>query len=131
MGRVWVLDTETKGTGAQMVPLETVLKKPAPSNEPLFVPSERKPRDAKPAESRRPRSFRVVDVMTRVVLADGVGAREALSVLKDVRSIVDVHVFVWQPKAEKWRPLTLEEQRTMWDRRDLAPRPEHPELGSG
>jgi hypothetical protein len=117
MGRVWVLDTETKGTGAEMVPLDKVLKKPAPSNEPLFVPPERKPREPKPAEPRPPLRFRIVDVMTRAVLADGAGAREALSVLNDVRSIVDVHVFLWQPKAERWRLLTFEEQRTLWDRR--------------
>jgi hypothetical protein len=30
MAKVWVLDTETKGTGAQMVPLEKVLKPGAP-----------------------------------------------------------------------------------------------------
>jgi hypothetical protein len=30
MGKVWVLDTETKGTGANMVPLEKVQAKPAP-----------------------------------------------------------------------------------------------------
>jgi hypothetical protein len=28
MGKVWVLDTDTKGTGARMVPLEDVLVKP-------------------------------------------------------------------------------------------------------
>ncbi|HEY6694041.1 MAG TPA: hypothetical protein VI006_14430 [Solirubrobacteraceae bacterium] len=117
MGRVWVLDTETKGTGAEMVPLDTVLKKPAPSREPLFVPPRRKPREPKRAEPRPPRSFRIVDVATRAVLADGVGAREAVGALNDVRSIVDVHVFVWEPKAERWRLLTLAEQRTMWDRR--------------
>jgi hypothetical protein len=117
MGRVWVLDTETKGTGAEMVPLDTVLKKPAPSREALFVAPKRKPREPKPPEPRSPRSFRIVDVATRAVLADGVGAREALSTLNDVRSIVDVHVSVWEPKAERWRLLTLTEQRTMWDRR--------------
>jgi hypothetical protein len=117
MGRVWVLDTETKGTGAEMVPLDTVLKKPAPSRDPLFVPPRRKPREPKRAEPRPPRSFRIVDVATRAVLADGVGAREAVGALNDVRSIVDVHVFVWEPKAERWRLLTLAEQRTMWDRR--------------
>src|SRR6266542_7144499 len=110
MGRVWVLDTETKGTGAEMVPLEKVLKKPAPTNEPLFVPPQPEPREPKPAESRPPLSFRIVDVMTRAVLADRAGAREALSVLNDVRSVVDVHVFLWQPAAERWRLLTLEEQ---------------------
>jgi hypothetical protein len=32
--KTWVLDTETKGTGANMVPLEKVLKKPEPAPEP-------------------------------------------------------------------------------------------------
>jgi hypothetical protein len=30
VGKVWVLDTETKGTGANMVPLEKTEKRPAP-----------------------------------------------------------------------------------------------------
>src|SRR4051812_22274968 len=120
MGRTWVLDTETKGTGAQMVPLEKVLKKPAPTSEPLFVPPPRKPREPKPVEPAAPRRFRVVDVMTRAVLADGVGTREALSILHDVRSTVDVQVYLWQPKAERWRLLTLPELRTLWELRHQA-----------
>ena len=129
MGRVWVLSTDTKGTGAEMVPLEKVLKNPAASNEPVFVAPEPKPREPKPAESRPPLSFRIVDVMTRAVLADRAGTREALSVLNDVRSSVDVHVFLWQPQAERWRLLTLAEQRTMWDRRQLASPPPRPASG--
>jgi hypothetical protein len=31
MRKVWILDTETKGTGAQVVPLEKAQEKPAPS----------------------------------------------------------------------------------------------------
>jgi hypothetical protein len=122
MAKVWVLDTATKGTGAEMVPLEKVLKKPAPRSEPLFVPPKRKAREPAPPEPRQPRSFRVIDVATRAVLADGVGPREALAALRDVRSSVDVHVFVWEPKDERWRLLTLAEQRTLWDRRNLSPR---------
>jgi len=49
MAKTWVLDTETKGTGARMVPLEDTLKKPAPEPE---APA-RKPLPAKPA-LRRP-----------------------------------------------------------------------------
>ena len=30
MAKTWVLDTETKGTGARVVPLEDVLEKPEP-----------------------------------------------------------------------------------------------------
>ena len=120
MGKVWVLDTETKGTGAEMVPLEKVLQKPAGSREPFFVPPKRKPREPKPAEPRAPRAFRVVDVATRALLADGVLARETLTVLGDVRSSVDVHVYVWEPDDDRWRLLTLAEQRTLWDRRIRA-----------
>jgi hypothetical protein len=42
MGKVWVLDTETKGTGAQMVPLDNVQAKPEPA-----------PRREKPRHRRR------------------------------------------------------------------------------
>ncbi|HUO72278.1 MAG TPA: hypothetical protein VMU39_16030 [Solirubrobacteraceae bacterium] len=34
MGKVWVLDTETKGTGANMVPLERVVQKRSSPPEP-------------------------------------------------------------------------------------------------
>jgi hypothetical protein len=123
MGRIWVLDTATKGTGAEMVPLDTVLKKPAPRSEPLFVPPKAEPRPPAPAEPRAPRAFKVVDVATREVLADGASARETLGVLGDVRSVIDVHVSVWDPKRDRWRLLTLAEQRVMWDRRRARPQP--------
>ncbi len=117
MGRIWVLDTATKGTGAEMVPLDKVQQKPAPSSEPLFVPPKPKPRAPKPAEPRPPRRFKGVDVATRELLADGAGARKTVQLLGDVRSIVDVTVSVWEPTTARWRVLTLDEQRTLWDRR--------------
>ena len=117
MGRVWVLDTDTKGTGAEMVPLDKVQQKPAATSEPFFVPPKPTPREPKPAEPRAPRRFKVVDVTTRAVLADGSGARETLEALRGVRSIVDVNVSVWEPVTERWRLLTLAEQRVLWDRR--------------
>ena len=117
MGRIWVLDTETKGTGAEMVPLDKVEQKPAPRDEPFFVPPKLKPREPKPVQPRAPRKFKVVDVATRAVLAEDAGPRETLDALGDVRSIVDVTVSVWEPATERWRLLTLEEQRTLWDRR--------------
>jgi hypothetical protein len=120
MGRIWVLDTETKGTGAEMVPLDKVQRKPAPRTERLFVPPKPKPREPKPVEPRAPRSFKVVDVATRAVLADGAGARETLRVLGEVRSTVDVHVSVWEPSRNAWRLLTLDEQRHLWERRTIG-----------
>jgi hypothetical protein len=123
MGRVWVLDTATKGTGANMVPLERVLKKPAPSAEPLFVP--RKPHQTPPEvpQPREPRKFRVVDVMTRQIVADGARARETIDVLKRFRSLVDVAVYVWQPDGERWRMLTFAECGELWKLRDGATGP--------
>jgi hypothetical protein len=115
--RVWVLDTATKGTGAEMVPLDSVVKKPAPTGERPFVPPKRPPRPPKDPEPPRPRIFKVVDVTTRAVLTEGT-ARATLDVLRTVGSIVDVHVSVWEPKSERWRLLTLAEQRVLWDRRN-------------
>ena len=121
MGKVWVLDTETKGTGASMVPLERAQSQPRPSGEPFFVPPKRRPREPAPPEPRAPRRFRVVDVMTRATLADDVDARAALRVLSGVRSSVDVSIFMWDPVAERWRLLTLGEQRLLWERSRAAP----------
>jgi hypothetical protein len=120
MARVWVLDTATKGTGANVVPLDEVLQKPSKSVEPLFVPPPPRPRPQPAPEPRVPRSFKVVDISTRQVLTEGTGARETVEVLEGVRSIVDVNIYVWQPRAEKWRLLTFDERRLLWDARYVA-----------
>ncbi len=109
----WVLHTETKGTGAHMVPLESASRRSGVS-EPIFVPRKPQPREEEVPKPRPARRFRVVDVMTREALAEG-SAREAVDVLKDVRSIVDVNVFVWQEEQERWRMLTFAEQRVVWE----------------
>jgi hypothetical protein len=117
LARVWVLDTETKGTGANMVPLDRVLKKPGSDEVAVRVLPQPKPPAAKPPEARQPRQFKVVDVMTREVLAEGADLRTTVKLLDDVRSIVDVTIWVWQPEAERWRMLTLEETRSLWEYR--------------
>jgi hypothetical protein len=115
--RPWVLDTETKGTGAQMVPLDSVAAEPAPAPRRLLGPAKPEPRRKAAPEPRAPRVFRVVDVLTRQVLADGAGARETVEVLGTVRSTVDVNVFVWAEKARTWRLLSFAEQQALWERR--------------
>jgi hypothetical protein len=50
MGKTWVLDTETKGTGANMVPLEKVLEKPLKDDE--GHSKRRSKRAAKPGGSQ-------------------------------------------------------------------------------
>jgi hypothetical protein len=37
MAQTWVLETQTKGTGANMVPLENVVRKPGSDSVPGFV----------------------------------------------------------------------------------------------
>ena len=114
MGKTWILKTETKGTGATMVPLESTTQRPAPT-EPVFVPREPAPREALPPEPPAPRRFRVVDVMTREELVDDGSARDTVDALREVHSLVDVDLYVWQPIHERWRMLTSPERHAIWE----------------
>lgn len=111
--KTWVLDSGTKGTGAEMVPLEKVLRKPGPGPEPAVVSRKRRQRPARKAEPAPARKFKVVDVMTGEVLAEDVEARGALDALAGTHRLVDVRVYVWQPRAKRWRLLTLAEQKAL------------------
>ena len=114
MGTTWVLDTETKGTGANMVPLERVTKRSStPAHR--FVLPQRRPPDIKPPKPRAVRRFRIVDVMTRHDLLEDGSARDAVETLRSIRSIVDVNLYVWDEERERWLMLPFEEQRTMFD----------------
>jgi hypothetical protein len=122
VAKVWVLDTETKGTGAQMVPLEKVLRKPGSEPErrrrPLPKP---RPRQETP-EPVPPRRFRVIDALSRRVLADNANAPETLEVLRGVSQPVDVSVYVWEHKPHEWRLLTNRERKLLWGFRDRLSR---------
>ena len=115
MGRTWILDTETKGTGAQMVPLDKVVKQP--ESKPLFVPRKRQPKPPPEPAPRPPRRFKVVDITSREVLAEDTDSRATLELLAGIRSSVDVNVSVWEPSTEAWRLLTLREKQLLWERR--------------
>ena len=106
-GRTWILDTETKGTGAQMVPLDKIVKQPDP--KPLFVPRKRQPKPPPEPAPLPPRRFKVVDLTSRAVLAEDSDLRATLDLLAGIRSSVDVNVSVWEPSTEAWRLLTLRE----------------------
>ena len=101
--KVWVLDTETKGTGAEMVPLEKTQRRAAPSAEPFWAPPPRRPREPAPPPARAPRRFRVVDVLSGEPLGSDLSPREAVELLRGVRSTVDVRVYVRED--ERWRLL--------------------------
>ncbi len=120
MGKVWVLDTETKGTGAEMVPLEKLLerRRSAAGEEPIKV-IRRKPggTDAPetPPEPAEPHRFKVVDAITNRVLAEDAEVREAVAALEGLRSVVDARIDVWDPVADAWRPLSMGEKKVLWE----------------
>jgi hypothetical protein len=121
MAKKWVLETHTKGTGANIVPLKEQESEDAPARErepdPVWVHPPTNPRPPKPPEPRKPRRFRVVDVTTREVLADDASAREALAALRDVHGVTDVAISSWSEKHGRYRLLTHGEQKALWDMR--------------
>jgi hypothetical protein len=124
--RTWVLDTETKGTGAEMVPLERALRRAEPRTERIRVirrkprGSPRAPRDEPASETSQtgPRRFKIVDVMSGKVLAEHADIQATLDLLKARRSVVDARVYVWDEQGEDWRPLSLREQQALRDLRN-------------
>ena len=123
MGKTWVLHTETKGTGAKMVPLESVTKRSS-TVEPILVPTgPRQPRKPAEPEPRLPRKFKVVDVMTRQALVEGASGREAVDALRDIRSIVDVNVYVWREEDQRWWLLTFAQKHSLWALSRSEPEP--------
>ena len=115
MSKRWVLDTETKGTGAQMVPLEKSHGGADP-RAPIVV-RERTEKPPKASEPRRPRRFKVVDVMTRQTLAEDVDVRGAVDVLEGQRSVVDVNVYAWDDARKDWVQLSQGDRGRLWDLR--------------
>ena len=116
MGRTWILDLDPSGTGAEMRPLDSVLRKPEAEPDLAQVRPKPRPPAAKQAPPARPapHRFRVVDALSGRVLVEDAGARPTVDALGRVRSIGDVRVYVWEPDDERWRLLTLREQRTLW-----------------
>jgi hypothetical protein len=119
--KVWVLDTETKGTGAEMVPLEKARARAKPATDPLWVPPPRRPREPAPERPRTPRRFRVVDVVSGRPLADDADARATVEALRGVRSSVDIRIYVRE--GERWRLLTRDEQLALWELRTRVSSP--------
>ena len=114
MAKRWVLDTETKGTGAELLPLEKVLKRAESSRGPVIVGPKPEPRPAPEPEPKQPPRFKVVDVMSEQVLSEGVDLRATLRVLAQKRSVVDVRVYLWDDAGEAWRRLSIGEHKTLW-----------------
>lgn len=57
-------------------------------------------------------------MVTRETLAEEASTAEAVDALQALRSPVDVNIFVWREQPGRWRLLTIEEKRMLWDLRD-------------
>jgi hypothetical protein len=121
MAKTWLLDTETKGTGAHVVPLEKARKRPRKERELSTVTLERPPRPGKaPEPDAGPLTFKVLDIRSGQVLGEGIDARATVEVLEEIGSVVDVRIYAWDQKSARWRLLKLEEQRALWQFRGSA-----------
>jgi hypothetical protein len=120
MAKTWVLDTETKGTGAHMVPLEQTLRRGIESRklDTVTLGRTRAPAPEPEKPQAAPLRFRIVDVLSGTELAHDVDARAAVEELTHLRSVLDARIYVWVPQDERWRLLTLDERRLMWRFRD-------------
>ncbi|MGO9487512.1 MAG: hypothetical protein ACLQBB_00610 [Solirubrobacteraceae bacterium] len=114
MAKTWVLDTETKGTGAHVVPYEKTLKPARVERELALFEFDRTPRAPLPDAPPEPLRFKVVDVMSSQVLAEGASAGEAVRALEGLRSVLDARIFVWNAERGRWRLLSLEESKALW-----------------
>jgi hypothetical protein len=120
VAKTWRLDTETKGTGAHVAPLEPVRAKRHDERELSLVTFTRPASAPKTAQAPAPLEFKVVDVMSANVLAEGIDARATVALLEDVRSVLDVRMFVWMADPGRWRLMSLDEQKAMWRFRGQA-----------
>jgi hypothetical protein len=120
MAKTWRLDTETKGTGAHVVPLENAPQRSPADRELATVTLERPPRVLEQPEPLGPRTFKVIDVRSSEVLAEGSDTRDTLDLLEHVGSMVDVRIYVWMQRVGRWRLLRLDEQRALWRFRGRA-----------
>jgi hypothetical protein len=113
VAKTWVLDTETKGTGAHVAPYEETQNARLERDLALvrLGGAARAPRPPAPVEPLR---FKVVSVMSSQVLAEDAGAREAVRVLEGLRSVIDTRIFVWAPERHRWRLLSLDESKALW-----------------
>jgi hypothetical protein len=116
MGKTWVLDTETKGTGAHVVPLEKALRRAVEDRALATVTFKRPP--AAPAdplpEPPAPLRFRIVDVFSARELGRDIDVRAAVRLLEQRRSVRDSRVYVLLPSSGRWRLLTLDEHKLLW-----------------
>ena len=125
MAKTWVLDTETKGTGAHIAPLKR--NDGAKSRElnlvrfhPPAAAGGSASSDAKRSVSAQAMRFKVVDILAARVLVEDVTLRAALRALGSLRKAIDARVYVRRGDRERWHLLSLADTRRLWSLRERA-----------
>jgi hypothetical protein len=125
MAKTWVLDTETKGTGAHIAPLKRDGgAKSRTLNLVRFHPpaAEHGSRSAAAEESVPARAlrFKVVDILAARVVAEDVTLSAALRALGSSRKAIDARVYVRRTEGGRWELLSLADTRRLWSLRERA-----------
>ena len=87
MGKTWVLDTETKGTGANMVPLEKVQQKADPQRRAAGTRTRRPSGAGEKSANRRARPPAEPARRTATALPPGHVRKKATGEIGKVRSV--------------------------------------------
>ena len=87
MAKTWVLDSDTKGTGARMVPLEDVLSKPEAEPEPRSKKPRARAPEQPPAGERPRRKRRRAVETSSTALPPGHVRKKATGELGKVRAV--------------------------------------------
>ncbi len=120
MAKTWVLDTETKGTGAHIAPLDDDRPRKRERELDLVTFERPSPTPTEPA-AREPLRLKVVDVLGARVLGEDVDVREAVRLLEGLRSALDARIYARERDSGRWRLLSLDEVKALWRfRRDAA-----------
>lgn len=118
MAKTWILDTETKGTGAHIAPIpgrgERRPPEPPLSTVVLGPPHGARGEKTAPEARRETQRFKVVEVMTGRILAEDGDVGEVVDLLEGMRSVVDARIYVRSSSAAPWRLLSVAEQRALW-----------------
>ena len=122
MAKTWVLDTETKGTGAHIAPLKR--NDGAKSRELNLVrfhpPAAARGSGSDAAErsvSARALRFKVVDILAARVVAEDVTLSAAVRALGSSRKAIDARVYVRRTEGGRWELLSLADTRRLWSLR--------------
>jgi hypothetical protein len=113
MAKKWVLDTETKGTGAHIAPLAPE-RAHERERDLALVTLGRPPRHTPESTPREPLKLKVVDVLGARVLGEDVDMRETVRLLEGLRSALDARIYARDRDTGRWRLLGLDEVKALW-----------------